>query len=231
MLIKQYDSLKTDSERGTLRLAQKPFPLGLALVSRCRNPPGISNILIIHVLNTYGVDDWMQSGVARSQQSRWFAEKAVATGTVDWDAISNIVQSDNGKRELASLKNTMMELERAVGTASQTVAEPDWATYKSQLDASIVDKFEKAYKSMKIPEYEDKEIKNVAERFKAIVDQAEKISAESKKRVEAIMIELEQIDKQKKQLKTATIDEELAKDPELAKKIDETNEKNSFLVS
>ncbi|KAI8107917.1 hypothetical protein M9435_002944 [Picochlorum sp. BPE23] len=170
------------------------------------------------------------SGIARVQQ-RWFAEKAVATGSVDWDAISNIVQSDNGKRELASLKNTMMELERAVGSVSQTMAEPDWATYKSQLDASIVDKFEKAYKSMKIPEYEDKEIKNVAERFKAIVDQAEKISAESKKRVEAIMIELEQIDTQKKQLKTATIDEELAKDPELAKEIDETNEKNSFLVS
>jgi len=167
--------------------------------------------------------------VARSQHRR-FAEKAVATDSVDWDAISKIVQSDQGKRELASLRNTMLELERAVGAATQSgLAEPDWAKYKKQLDADIVGAFEKAYKSMKIPEYEDKEIQNVAARFQAIVDQAEKISTESKARV--IKKELEQIDIEKRRLLTTTIDEELANDPELAKKIDETNEKNSFLVN
>jgi F-type H+-transporting ATPase subunit d len=169
--------------------------------------------------------------VARSQHRR-FAEKAVATDSVDWDAISKIVQSDQGKRELASLRNTMLELERAVGAATQSgLAEPDWAKYKKQLDADIVGAFEKAYKSMKIPEYEDKEIQNVAARFQAIVDQAEKISTESKARVSVIKKELEQIDIEKRRLLTTTIDEELANDPELAKKIDETNEKNSFLVN
>jgi hypothetical protein len=50
----------------------------------------------------------------------------------------------------------MMELERAVGTASQTVAEPDWATYKSQLDASIVDKqHNKAIKDLLRPVFND----------------------------------------------------------------------------
>lgn len=145
--------------------------------------------------------------------------------------MSKIVQSDQGKRELASLRNTILELERAVGNAQAGTGEPDWSKYKKQLDGSIVEKFEQAYKTMKIPKYEDKEVQNVAARFQAIVDQAEKISAASKQRVAAIEKEMAQIAEEKKRLLTTTIDEELSHDPELAKKIDETNEKNSFLVN
>ena len=121
--------------------------------------------------------------------------------------MSRIIQSDQGKRELASLRNTIIELERAVGSAQGGIGEPDWGKYKKQLDRSIVEKFEQAYKSMKIPKYEDKEIENVAGRFKAIVDQAEKISAASKDRVAAIQKELAQIENEKKRLLTTTIDE------------------------
>ena len=158
------------------------------------------------------------------------AYAAAASETVDWEGISKIVQSDQGKRELASLRNSMLELERAVGTAAASSAVPDWAKYKKQLDGSIVEKFEKAYSSMKIPAYEDKEVQNVAARFKAIVEQAEKLSADSKARVAVIQKELEQIEAEKKRLLTTTIDEELANNPDLAKQIDEKNEKNSFLV-
>jgi len=156
---------------------------------------------------------------------------AAASEAINWESIGGIVQSDAGKRELASLRNTMLELERAVGSAASSSTAPDWAKYKKQLDASIVDKFEKAYGSMKIPAYEDKETQNVAARFKAIVEQAEKISSDSKARVAVIQKELAQISEEKKRLLTTTIDEELANDVETAKRIDEKNQENSFLVN
>lgn len=156
---------------------------------------------------------------------------AAASESINWESIGNIVQSDAGKRELASLRNTMLELERAVGSAAASSTAPDWAKYKKQLDASVVDKFEKAYGSMKIPAYEDKEIQNVAARFKAIVDQAEKISTDSKARVAVIQKELAQISEEKKRLLTTTIDEELANDAEAAKRLDEKNAANHFLVN
>jgi len=83
---------------------------------------------------------------------------------------------------------------------------------------------------MKIPEYQDKEIENVKQRFDAIVQQAENISASSSDRVKAIAKELQEVEKEKEKLLTATVDEELANNPELAKQIDDSNEKNSFLV-
>jgi hypothetical protein len=125
----------------------------------------------------------------------------------------------------------MLELERAVGSETASSVSPDWAKYKKQLDASIVDKFEKAYSSMKVPAYEEKEIQNVAARFKAIVEQAEKISTDSKARVAVIEKELAQIQTEKKRLWTTTIDEELANSPELAKQIDQRVSENSFLVN
>lgn len=86
------------------------------------------------------------------------------------------------------------------------------------------------FAAMKIPEYQDKEITNVKQRFDAIIKQAENISAASLDRVKAIEKELQEVEKEKEKLLTVTVDEELANNPELAKQIDESNEKNSFLV-
>ncbi len=153
-----------------------------------------------------------------------------ASEAVNWESISSSL-TDQGKRELASLRNSMLELERAVASETASSAAPDWAKYKKHLDASIVDKFEKAYGSMKVPAYEDKEVQNVAARFKAIVEQAQKISTDSKARVAVIEKELAQIQSEKKRLWTTTIDEELANSPDLAKHIDQRVSENSFLVN
>jgi hypothetical protein len=75
---------------------------------------------------------------------RAFAQKAVAS-EIDWEGISATVQSDEGKRELASLRNTLVELERTVASAGQESAVPDWAKWKQVLDTKIVENFEKAY--------------------------------------------------------------------------------------
>lgn len=155
---------------------------------------------------------------------------ATASEAINWESISSTL-TDQGKRELASLRNSMIELERAVGSDATSSAAPDWAKYKKQLDASILDKFEKAFNSTKVPAYEDKEVQNVAARFKAIVEQAQKISTDSKARVAVIEKELAQIQSEKKRLWTTTIDEELANSPDLAKQIDQRVSENSFLVN
>ncbi len=155
---------------------------------------------------------------------------ATASEAINWESISSTL-TDQGKRELASLRSSMLELERAVGSDTSSTAAPDWEKYKKQLDASIVDKFQKAYSSTKVPAYEDKEVQNVAARFKAIVEQAQKISTDSKARVAVIEKELAQIQSEKKRLWTTTIDEELANSPELAKQIDQRVSENSFLVN
>ena len=54
---------------------------------------------------------------------------AAASEAINWDSIGGIVQSDAGKRELASLRNTMLELERAVGSAASSSTSPDWAPW------------------------------------------------------------------------------------------------------
>jgi len=84
-------------------------------------------------------------GFARMQQ-RAFAEKAVAA-EVDWDSISNLIHSDEGKRELASLRSTFLDIQtRLTGMTKDTPA-PSWAEWKKDLDPKIVDGFKQAFES------------------------------------------------------------------------------------
>jgi hypothetical protein len=84
-------------------------------------------------------------GLARVQQ-RAFADKAVAT-QVDWDAIGELVHSDDGKRELVSLRTTFLDIQsRLTGMTKDTEA-PNWAEWSKELDPKIVDGFKKAFES------------------------------------------------------------------------------------
>ena len=52
------------------------------------------------------------------QQQRCFAEGAVATQTTVWDELSDLVASDVGKRELATLRSTYADIsQKLVGMA------------------------------------------------------------------------------------------------------------------
>lgn len=84
-------------------------------------------------------------GLARVQQ-RAYAEKAVAA-QVDWDAISNLVHSDEGKRELVSLRTTFLDIQSRLAGMSKDTATPNWAEWSKELDPKIVDGFKKAFES------------------------------------------------------------------------------------
>lgn len=84
-------------------------------------------------------------GLARTSQ-RSFAEKAVAV-EVDWDAISRLIHSDEGKRELGSLRSTYSDIQARLSSMAKDTPVPNWAEWSKELDPKIVDGFKKAFES------------------------------------------------------------------------------------
>ena len=64
-----------------------------------------------------------QTGLA--QQQRCFAEAAVAP-KVDWDSLENTIASDDGKRDLASLRSTFIDVEQKFDTMSKVYTFASW---------------------------------------------------------------------------------------------------------
>lgn len=81
-----------------------------------------------------------------AQQQRAFAEKAVAT-EVNWDSIASLVHSDEGKRDLASLRTTFLNIQQRMNAMAKDSAAINWAEWKNELDPKIVDGFKQAYES------------------------------------------------------------------------------------
>lgn len=79
-------------------------------------------------------------------QQRAFAEKAVAA-EVDWESISSLIHSDEGKRELSSLRSTFMDIQSKLTGMSKDTPAPNWAEWKKDLDPKIVDGFKSAFDS------------------------------------------------------------------------------------
>ena len=84
-------------------------------------------------------------GLPRTSQ-RSFAEKAVAV-EADWDAIGGLVHSDEGKRELASLRSTYLDIQARLSSMAKDTPLPNWAEWSKELDPKIVDGFKKAFES------------------------------------------------------------------------------------
>lgn len=77
---------------------------------------------------------------------RSFAEKAVAK-EMDWEALGEMIHSDEGKRELASLRSTFFDVHSKLSSTAKEVPPPDWAQWSKELDPKIVDAFRKAFES------------------------------------------------------------------------------------
>lgn len=84
---------------------------------------------------------------------------------------------------------------------------------------------------IKLPKYELPDLDAAKTKFDEILKDANEFAAQSMVRAKDIEAELDALKKEKERLATTTVEDELASDPELAKKIDEEIAKNSFLVS
>lgn len=66
----------------------------------------------------------LQGGTLAVQQQRSFAEGAVATQTNVWDELGDLVTSDEGKRELAVLRSTYVDIAGKLASMAKVRSRP-----------------------------------------------------------------------------------------------------------
>lgn len=152
--------------------------------------------------------------------------KAVARAgkSIDWDHLSKVVVSDAGKRELASLR-------RAYDDVAATLNEKfnvkptsiNWDFYKQKLGPSVVNIFQQSYESLdkQVPEYQDDLTPVYEAKHQELLKKALVEEEDSKRKIVLLEKEIENVREQKAALKTMTVDEYFAKNPEVKEKIDD----------
>ncbi|CAK0787319.1 hypothetical protein CVIRNUC_010537 [Coccomyxa viridis] len=168
--------------------------------------------------------------IRHANQRRCFAEAAVSTQLKepDWDAFQAIVTSDEGKRELATLRSQFAEIKSKLTSHSQAPQEVKWGQFKD-VEPVVLDAFKKAMAGLKIPKFDVTEhVKKVDTEFDPLLKSAAELEAFSQKRSKEIQEEIKGIDAEMEKLNTRTIDDELTADPELLKQVDEDIAKGSY---
>ncbi|DBA75528.1 TPA: hypothetical protein ACH3X2_009091 [Trebouxia sp. C0005] len=175
------------------------------------------------------------------QQQRYFAEAAVAP-KFDWDSLEGSVASEEGKRELASLRSTWIDVQQKFDSMSQSSDEIDWKSYEKEVDPQVLKLFKDSFASLDFPMYDASKlaeetdaklsglIKQVQAWYKTVsAMQAEELKAYSQKRMKELEKEIQDCEAAKEKVASATIDEELARDPETAKQIDQEISEGNFI--
>ena len=147
-----------------------------------------------------------------------------AAGALDWDALTSLVTSDDGKRELASLRGVLAEgldkLDARAGGA-KGVAAPNFDAFKADVDADVLAVLKKAYSDLKLPSLDaGASVQAVGERFAPLLQAAAALEKASAARLAELSQEVAALDASIAQISTATVDAELAADPRTAAKID-----------
>jgi F-type H+-transporting ATPase subunit d len=168
---------------------------------------------------------------AIQQQQRLFSADAVqSTDASSWDTAIAANATEETKRELASLAKTMADIKDAVQRDADRSTEIDFAKFKQQLTNSpeIVDLFQKAYSTLKLPKYESTEIADVTQAFKVLEEAAKKQAAESAKRIEELEKELVALKEERESLERVTMDEIFEREPEMREKFNEQIKKDEW---
>lgn len=163
------------------------------------------------------------------QQQRHFAEAAVAP-KFDWDALEGTIASEEGKRDLASLRSTWIDVRQKFDSMSQSSGEIDWKSYEKEVDPQVLKMFKDSFESLDLPMYDSSNLAKEADtKLSAIIKQAEELKAYSEKRMKELEKEIQDCEEAKEKVAHSTIDEELARDPAMAKKIDQEISEGNFI--
>ena len=173
----------------------------------------------------------LQNKQASVSARRPFSADAVSTTNADsWDTAISQNATDETKRELASLAKTMADIRDVVQRDASRSTEVDFAKFKRQLTNSpeIVEMFQKAYSTLKLPKYESSEIQDVQKAFKVLEEEAKKQAAESAKRIEELEKELVLLKEERESLERVTMDEIFEREPEMMEKFNEQIKKDEW---
>ncbi|KAJ7548844.1 hypothetical protein O6H91_07G030000 [Diphasiastrum complanatum] len=142
--------------------------------------------------------------------------------SIDWEFIAKIIVSDEGKKELGTLRRAFEDVNNTLETKFN-VKPPtiNWDFYKEKLGPSIVNIFQKSYESLEIPEYEDTYTPEYKKKYEEWLVKATQMEEESKREAARLSEELKKLQQKKEALRTLTVDKYLADHPDLKQKIDE----------
>lgn len=146
-----------------------------------------------------------------------------------WDDVSSAVKSEDGKREVASLRNAVSEAANRLKSMSQPVSEPDWAKVEANVDPKLLAAYKKAASSIKWPSYPGQEVQRIEAEFAKLQGEAERLRGLATANVERITAELKELELLKSQMRSLTADEYLARHPELASQVDAETERRFYM--
>ena len=149
---------------------------------------------------------------------------------LDWDALAQLVTSDEGRRELASLRSALAEgAEKLAAKAAAGGKAPDFAAAAASVDPAVLSVLKSAYSGLKLPALDPAaSVKAVEVKFGPIIAAARELDAASASRLAALQKEAAALAADISKLRSSTIDEELAADPKTAKEIDAEISAGSF---
>lgn len=166
-------------------------------------------------------------GDTMSGSGKAVADKVVKA--IDWDYLAKVIVSAEGKRELSALRRAYDEASNVLETKLNVKpVEIKWDMYRQQLGSRIVDIFQKSYETLDVPEYEDKYTPAFQKEHEQLVAQATEEQDFSKKEVVRLKSELESLRTEKESLKNQTVDDYLAKHPDIKTKIDKEIEEGNW---
>merc|ERR1712070_1331360 len=144
--------------------------------------------------------------------------RATAVARLDWTALQSKVTSDAGKAELAALRGVYSELAKASNDAPSSTPVIDWAKWSKAIKTpGVVDEFKSAYGKLSVPAMADTFSADVGAKFAAAIEGA---ASASEVRIKELEEQLAALDN-RPNWSDVTIEEELAKSPEIAAEIEE----------
>lgn len=164
---------------------------------------------------------WQARGFAEAPAAKAAGGDLATTEDINWDLFDTLITSDEGQRELAGLRSAIATYQQKVDDMAKPAQVINWEQYKDTIDKDLLAAMKEAYTGMQLPEFDvEGTLKEVDEKFKPLLEQAEEMAAFSKKRAAEIEEEIKQIDAEMARLSKVTVDEELAAHPEIAAAVD-----------
>jgi hypothetical protein len=137
-----------------------------------------------------------------------------AVSEEQWAAVSNNLQSDEAKAELAALKSTMNDL--LTKAAPKEVEPIDWAAFKESTGTpELVGMYEKAFNGLTFPKYNGNDISEAKAMFAKLNADADALVADAEEKLKWVVAERKAVAAAKAKLSSAYIDDILEEKPEL----------------
>ncbi|KAH7282110.1 hypothetical protein KP509_35G012400 [Ceratopteris richardii] len=141
---------------------------------------------------------------------------------LDWDKLGKAVVSEEGRRELMNLRRAYDEFNNTLQTKFSLKPKPiDWEYYRARLNPGIVDMFKKSYESIMFPKYVDTVTPEYKKKFEALMVKVTEQEEICRKKIAECKANRKRLAEEKEAILTMTVDDYLAKHPELKTKFDE----------